>query len=161
MSQAGILNVSGGGGGGTPIMTLTGNTGGPITPTANNINVVGTGNVTVAGTLATSTLTISTTAIAYNYVQINHASSPYSAANTDYYISADPTLGTITVLLPNAPPTLTLYIIKDRTGQASTNNISVTTVGGVVTIDGATTVTMKSNYESIELLFNGTSYEVY
>ena len=161
MSQAGILNINGGGGGGSPVNTLTGNTGGAVPPTANNINVIGTGNVLVTGNPATSTLTISSTAIAYNYVQINHASSPYSAANSDYYISADPTAGTITVLLPNAPPTLTLYIIKDRTGQASTNNISVTTVGGVVTIDGATTVTMKSNYESIELLFNGVSYEVY
>jgi hypothetical protein len=40
--------------------TLTGNTGGPVPPTANNINVVGDGTtITTAGNPATSTLTIS------------------------------------------------------------------------------------------------------
>jgi hypothetical protein len=59
MSQAGIINIAGGGGGGTPIQTLTGNTGGAIPPTGNNINIVGTGAVSVAGNIGTSTLTIS------------------------------------------------------------------------------------------------------
>lgn len=62
MSQAGIINVAGGGGGGTPIQTVTGNTGGPVPPTANNINLIGgqTSNndlngITVAGNAGTST----------------------------------------------------------------------------------------------------------
>lgn len=59
MSQAGIINVSGGGGGGSPVETLTGNSGGAVPPTANNINIVGDGAVTVTGTPGTSTLTIS------------------------------------------------------------------------------------------------------
>lgn len=59
MSQAGIISVAGGGGGGSPIQTLTGDTGGPIPPTANNINILGGTGVTVAGTPGTSTLTIS------------------------------------------------------------------------------------------------------
>jgi hypothetical protein len=58
MSQAGINNVKGGGGGGTPVMYLTGNTGGEVPPTANNINIVGTGGVLVTGDPGTSTLTI-------------------------------------------------------------------------------------------------------
>ena len=41
MSQAGIINVMGGGGGGSPIETLTGDSGGAVPPTANNINVLG------------------------------------------------------------------------------------------------------------------------
>ena len=44
------------------------------------------------------------------------------------------------------------FIIKDRTGTDSTNNVSVTTVGGTVTIDGQTTYTMAGNFDSIELL---------
>lgn len=59
MSQAGITNIAGGGGGGSPILTLTGNTGGAVPPTANNVNIVGTGSVSVAGNPGTSTLTIS------------------------------------------------------------------------------------------------------
>jgi hypothetical protein len=60
MSQAGIINEAGGGGGGSPVNTLTGNTGGAVPPTGNNINVVGAGNVTVTGDPGTSTLTITT-----------------------------------------------------------------------------------------------------
>jgi len=56
MSQSGIVNIAGGGGGGSPVMKLTGDTGGPITPTANNINILGNPDILVAGTLATSTL---------------------------------------------------------------------------------------------------------
>jgi len=46
-----------------PIDTLTGNTGGPVGPTAGNINIVGTGVISVAGNPGTSTLTISSAAI--------------------------------------------------------------------------------------------------
>jgi hypothetical protein len=59
MSQAGIINVAGGGGGGSAVETLTGNTGGAVPPTANNIFVLGTGGITVAGNPGGSTLTIS------------------------------------------------------------------------------------------------------
>lgn len=52
---------SGGGIGPTVVETLTGNTGGPVGPTGNNINVVGTGLITVTGNPGTSTLTISQT----------------------------------------------------------------------------------------------------
>jgi len=64
LSQAGIINVSGGGGGGAPIETITGDTGGAVPPTANNINLLG-GNssanntlgITFAGNPGTSTIT--------------------------------------------------------------------------------------------------------
>ena len=68
MSQSGIINIAGGGGGGSPILTVTGDTGGAVTPTLNNINLVGgtsTANnalgITVAGTLGTSTETVTLT----------------------------------------------------------------------------------------------------
>lgn len=57
MSQAGILNTSSGGGG--TVITLTGNTGGAVPATAGNINVLGSGQLTVTGVPGTSTLTIS------------------------------------------------------------------------------------------------------
>jgi hypothetical protein len=58
MSQSGSYNTSGGGGG-APITTLTGNTGGAVSPSAGNINVVGTGSISVTGNPGTHTLTIS------------------------------------------------------------------------------------------------------
>jgi len=97
----------------------------------------------------------------FAYTTVNHAQSPYTVLSTDEYISCDPSSGTISILLPNAPTTYREFVIKDRTGNASTSNISVTTVGGAVTIDGQTTYTLSGNYGSISLLFNGTSYEVY
>lgn len=97
----------------------------------------------------------------FNYVQINTASSPYTASATDLFISCDSTAGPITIKLPNAPTTFREFIIKDRTGQSSVNNIFITTVGGAVTIDGQTTYTLADNLSSVQLLFNGTSYEVY
>lgn len=62
MSQAGRLSSTGGGGGGT-ITTLTGNTGGGVGPSAGNINIVGTGTISVAGNPGTSTLTISSSGL--------------------------------------------------------------------------------------------------
>lgn len=60
MSQSGGNNGKGGGGSGSPIETLTGNTGGPVPPTGFNVNVVGDGTtIDVAGSPGTSTLTIS------------------------------------------------------------------------------------------------------
>lgn len=68
MSQAGIINIAGGGGGGAPIQTITGDTGGPVPPTANNINLVGgtsnannSNGVLIAGNAGTSTETVTLT----------------------------------------------------------------------------------------------------
>ena len=71
------------------------------------------------------------------------------------------TAGVITILLPNAPATGRVFTVKDKVGLAGTSNITVTTVGGAVTIDGATTFVMNTNYQSADFIFNGTSYEIY
>lgn len=186
----------------TVVETLTGNVGGAVGPTGNNIFT--TGSVIAAGAIpfqsvgtpGTSTVnwqiqrsqaialtnaanvglasfnsaqfTVDangfvsiTNASPFAYTQINHASSPYTVLTTDFYISADPTLGVISILLPNAPTLFREFIIKDRTGTSSGNHISVTTVGGIVTIDGQTTYTIASNFASIQLLWNGTTYEIF
>lgn len=97
----------------------------------------------------------------YTMTTITNASSPYTVLTTDQFISADVTAGAITIRLPNAPTTARVIIIKDKAGLANTSNISVTTVGGVVKIDGQTTYTMNVNYQSISLIFDGTAYEVF
>lgn len=87
--------------------------------------------------------------------------SPYVVLSTDGFISVDSSGGAITIQLPNAPATGRTFTIKDQTGNAASNNISVTTVGGAVTIDGLTTYTINANYQSINVVFNGTSYMVF
>jgi hypothetical protein len=122
---------------------LTAGTGVSITPGANTITISASG---------TTNLT---------YTPVNHAASPYTVLTTDEYISADVTAGVISILLPNAPATGRVFIIKDKVGLAATSNITVTTVGGAVTIDGATTFVINTAYESVQVIYNGVSYEAY
>lgn len=169
MSQAGLINLAGG----TVTETLTGNDGVAVPPSGNNINVIGTGaassglssagNIYITGNAGTSTLTIQETQAQYltNYTPKNFAASPYSVTATDYYIAVDSSGGNVTIKLPNAPTTYRMFLIKDKSGNSLANNISITTVGGVVTIDGVTTYILNENYESANLMFNGTSYEVF
>jgi len=60
--------------GSTDVQTLTGNTGGAVGPTAGNINVVGSGNITIAGNPGTSTLTATVVGTTNHAVQIGNAS---------------------------------------------------------------------------------------
>lgn len=112
-------------------------------------------------TVVNGFVSAASTSIASNYTNVTTAMSPYTVTTTDYFISCDATAGPITIRLPNAPLTKREFVIKDRVGIANTNNIIVTTVGGVVTIDGNATYTFTDGYESLEMLFNGTTYETF
>ena len=98
----------------------------------------------------------------FHYTNVNHAASPYTVLAADEYISVDCSGGSVSLLFPNAPTAFREWVVKDRTGNAATNNISITTVGGSVTFDGQTTISILSNYGSVNLLANATpTYEVY
>jgi hypothetical protein len=60
--------------------------------------------------------------------------------------------------LPAAAATLFL-IVKDATGQADTNNITLTTPGAE-TIEGASTYVIEANYASVNVVSDGTNYFV-
>lgn len=94
-----------------------------------------------------------------SYTNVN--STPYVVLSTDEYISVDCSGAAITVELPNTTSTGRVFVIKDRTGSSATNTITVTTVGGVVNIDGSASFPIVTNYEAISVLFNGSSYEIY
>lgn len=120
---------------------ITAGTGITITPTANTITITASGTTNLTYTLVNTT--------------------PYVVLTTDEYLGVDSSGAPIQINLPNAPATGRVYIIKDRTGSAATNNITVTTVGGAVLIDGATTFVMNTAFEAIEVIFNGTFWEIF
>lgn len=107
------------------------------------------------------TFTGSATPGPYAVTLVNNGASPYTVLLTDQYLRTDCSGGVVSLLFPNAPPTGQYWIIKDSTGNSALNNITVTTVSGLVLFDGATPYTMKTNYESISILFDGTNYEVF
>lgn len=104
---------------------------------------------------------VSANPFAFNYTNVVGPTT-YTVLVTDYYISCDPTAGTIILNFPNTPAFKQLWVVKDRAGKAAGNNISLTTPGGTVSFDGLTTYTMNSNYQAINLLANATpTYEIY
>ncbi len=120
---------------------ITAGTGISVTPGANTITIATTGVVTLT------------------YTNVN--TTPYTVLTTDDFLSVDSSGGVITVRLPNAATLGKTFVVKDRTGSAAANNITVTTVGGAVNIDGATTFVMNTNFQSISLIGNGSSYEIF
>jgi hypothetical protein len=103
MSQAGVINIAGGGGAGSPVQTLTGNTGGAVPPTGNNINIVGGIGATVVGTPGTSTLTINVVSDGFKWSEI---SVPTAASVQNGYFC---NLGlTITLPTTDGPPVLAI-----------------------------------------------------
>lgn len=92
---------------------------------------------------------------------LNNGDSAYTVLSDDYYMTCDVSAGILEIDLPDSPSTGRVFIVKDSLGNASTFNITVTTVSGIVTIDGSTSFVMNTDYESANFVFNGTSYEVW
>lgn len=99
--------------------------------------------------------------IIQGYVSISFADSAYTVQPTDYFISVDTSGGPVIVNLPDAPAQNTTYIIKDRTGNASLNNITVKSLTGASTIDQAASYPIAGNFGSIQILYHSSNYEVF
>jgi hypothetical protein len=143
----------------THVWFLVGNSTQGVSTSGNAGTFTTTITVADATTTQKGVVTLPTAVIALNYTNVTNAMSPYTVLATDYFISCDASAGPVTLNFPNAPTAKREFIIKDRLGFAATNPINITTVGGVVTIDGSTTLSFTDNYESLEMLFNGTTYE--
>lgn len=133
---------------------------GTATASGNAITFVGAGGITTSASGSTVTITgAGSGTVTLNYTAVS--SSPYVVQATDDFLGVDTSTIAITIQLPDAPATGRTYVVKDATGNAITHNMTVTTVGGAVLIDGATSVIMNTNYESLQFLFNGTAYLIY
>lgn len=81
-----------------------------------------------------------------------------TGTTTDYCLVVTSTASPRTVTVPNASNSNQIYVIKDGSGGAATNNITVTTPGGTKTFDGATSYVINTNYGSVTLIYDGTNY---
>jgi len=163
------VQVSGSGGSG--VTSVTGSNGVDSSPT--------TGSVVVSGINATTSSVgvasfdpldftvspggeVSIIGTSTSYVNVVGPTT-YTASLTDYFISVDSSGGAVTVNLPAAPPNGKQYIVKDRTGSAPINNITVQSSAGT-TIDTNPNTVFSDAFDSLEVFFHtGTpnNYEVF
>lgn len=84
---------------------------------------------------------------AFSYALIGTAASTTMPSNTSYVGVTDTTAPRTITLDPNLFPYYGVVIfVKDETGTAAANNITIDTFGGAYTIDGASTKTIDTDY---------------
>lgn len=91
-------------------------------------------------------------------VRSSSAATVTVSATTDYFLALDPTSNPITVNLPASPGTGITFLIKDATGQAGTNNITVVPASG--NIDGASNFVMNTSFQSIAVTYTGAQWSI-
>jgi hypothetical protein len=77
-------------------------------------------------------------------------------SGTNGLVLVDTTAGPLTVTLPPAPALGQTLTIKDSTGTAGSNPITV--AGGGFTIEGALNLVIAANYGWVQLAFAGTMW---
>jgi len=82
---------------------------------------------------------------------------PYTTLANDYVIIVD-TTSARTINLIASPVTGQTYRIKDNTGSAATNNITISPAAG--NIDGAASFVINTNYGSVDVVYNGTQWNL-
>lgn len=89
--------------------------------------------------------------------KITEQAANYTVTVGDYYVGITSTAAARTVTLPaTVPQTGWTCVVKDESGGAATNNITVG--GGGVNIDGAANFVINTNYGVVRIYSNGTQY---
>ena len=145
--MSGISGSGSGGGGNVPI-TLTGNSGGVVPPTAGNFNIIGAGGVLVAGNPGTSTLTITA-----------GATLPVTLTGDDGN-AVPPTLDNINILgsgctvtgnIGTSTLTITVPGATSATYQGNSGGVVSPTGGGLLNIVGAGGVTVAGSLNTLTI----------
>lgn len=87
----------------------------------------------------------------------NPAAYPYTTLITDFFVPIDTSLARSIVLI-GSPVRGTMYRIKDNTGTAAANNITVSATGHL--IDGVGSYVINNNYASADFIYNGSQWNV-
>lgn len=92
----------------------------------------------------------------YKQTRVN---SNYTVLTSDFYIGVTSTSAPRTISLPSvlSLPKEAVYIIKDESGGAAANNITVDGSGSE-TIDGALTKVINTNYGVLRLMNSGAAW---
>jgi hypothetical protein len=129
--------------------TVTGPTGASSTvtgPTGASSTVTGptgaTGATGIAGGLVVPVTNVNTT--------------PYNVLTSDYMMSVN-VGGASSVVLPISV-TGTVFVVKDDSGVASVNNITITATGA--NIDGVASQVINVNRGSFTMVFNGSQWDI-
>lgn len=92
-------------------------------------------------------------------VRVVTAAGAVTVTSADYYVMINKTVGAATTVnLPSSPVVGQTHVIKDKKGDAATNNITLTPAAG--NIDGAGTYVMNINRMSIKIVYDGTEWSV-
>jgi hypothetical protein len=96
----------------------------------------------------------------YNTLTVT-AAGPTTLSTTDNMVFWNPTVTAAgTINLPAAVNTGQLIIIKDAKGIAGGGGTALTISGNGKTIDGAASITVATNWGVVQLVYNGTEYNV-
>ena len=109
-----------------------------------------TGDVTVTSGVFTS---------AGRVHDVTLVSNDHTATTSEYMLAVDSSGGPVKIDLPSAGVVGTTFEIKDRTGSAASNNITISGVSGE-TFDGSDTVTMSGNYDHIRVMADGADWMI-
>lgn len=91
-------------------------------------------------------------------VTVTNVTTPtYTALASDYFLCVDTATTPVTITLPTGILG-TVYIIKDCSGDANTNTITIQGTGGQLVDDSVATI--NSPYGSIQVIFNGVDWSI-
>ncbi len=120
-----------------------------------------TGGGSLIGTFASGAIQFQKPLLLSSELALNYRATAISTAvlDDDCIIGVTSTASARTITLKTITDTGSMIVVKDESGGAATNNITVT-VDGIITIDGATTFVMNTNFGSATFYFNGSNYFV-
>ena len=116
------------------LLTLTGNTGGPISPLVGNINVVGAGDITITGNPGTNTLTVTNSGTAADSFHTQSGANAIPIAGVINIVGT----GVISTSSPGVGNTVTIAASGAVASSFPTNSGTAVPSSGVLNVLGTT-----------------------